>query len=259
MSASSFDQASKNPQGVSRARGLSLIAVLALLLAGCSSDQVAAPEFEATPWGGTTTGRAPAGIPSADIIVHSVAGDSTSAEFTVTPTGGVFRLGPHAIYFPANAICDPSTSTYGPTEWDAPCTPLAEPIRFRAEVRHVDGRSWVDFSPAVRFVPTNDPANSVWLYMKASALSADPDSALRQLSRMSMLYSPAIGMPGINEAKADPSLVTYVWMEGGVAFRRVKHFSGYNIYDGLDSDETLVSDDDAMTDLVGGLILTVNY
>ena len=255
MSASSFTQTTGISQGGSRAQSFSLIALLALLVAGCANDKVSAPEFGAMPWGGIPTGRAPAGIPSADIIVHSVATDSTSAEFTVTSTGGVFRLGPHAIYFPANAICDPATSTYGPTEWDAPCNVLTTPIRFRAEVRELDGRSWVDFTPAVRFVPTNDPANGVWLYMKATALSADADSAMAQLSRMSVLYSPVIGAPGINEALTDPTLATYVWMEGGVAFRRVKHFSNYNIYVG--EYEGKVNEE--MIDLVGSLILTVAY
>ena len=258
MSASSFASTNRNSQSSSRVQRFSTIALLGLLLSGCASDKVGAPEFGALPWGGVPTGRAPAGIPSADIIMHSVSADSTTAEFTVTPTGGVFHLGPHAIYFPANAICDPATSTYGPTEWDAPCEPLTTPIRFRAEVRHMAGRSWVDFTPAVRFVPTNDPANSVWLYMKASALSANPDSALAQLSRMSVLYSPMLGEPGINEALTDRSLVTYVWMEGGVAFRRIKHFSGYNIYDGWD-DFDLVSSDEEMIDLVGGLIISVAY
>ena len=212
------------------------IAALALLLAACSDARVTEPALEATPFTRTPSGRMPAGIPTPDVIVHSVATDSTSAEFTVTPTGGVFQLGPHAIYFPANAICDPATSTYGPTEWDAPCEVLTEPIRFRAEVRSLDGRSWIDFSPAVRFVPTDEPANAVWLYMKTASLSEDPDSVAAVLKRMSVLYSPAIGVPGIDEAATDPSLVTYVWLKGGIAFRRIKHFSGYNVYDGRSED-----------------------
>jgi hypothetical protein len=210
-----------------------LIALLALILAGCGGDKLSGPGQEATPWGGISVGRAPEGAPRADVIVEFMAEDSSSADFTVTPSGGVFNLGPHAIYFPANSICDPATSSYGPTEWDAPCNVLTGPIRFHAEIREFDGRSYVDFSPAVRFVPTTDAANSVWLYMKTASLSSDPDSALVALRHMSVLYSAAIGDLGINEALADPSLRTYVWLDGGIAFRRIKHFSGYNVYDGF--------------------------
>jgi hypothetical protein len=211
-----------------------LIALLALVLAGCSGDQLAGPGSALAPWGGISVSRGPAGIPRPDVIVHNVAEDSASADFTVTPSGGVFNLGPHAIYFPANSICDPATSSYGPTEWDAPCQPATEPIRFHAEVREINGRSYIDFTPAVRFVPTDEDANSVWLYMKTSALTADSTvDVLSILRRMSVLYSPALGEAGINEALTDPSLRTYVWLDGGIAFRRIKHFSGYNVYDGL--------------------------
>ena len=246
------------PGGLRRVSGL--IALLALVLAGCGGDRLAGPGLEATPWGGITVGRAPAGVPRADVIVDYMAEDSASADFTVTPSGGVFNLGPHAIYFPANAICDPATSSYGPTEWDAPCDVLTGPIRFHAEIREVDGRSYVDFTPAVRFVPTNDPANSVWLYMKTSALSADPDSAMSVLRRMSVLYSAAIGDLGINEALNDPSLRTYVWLDGGIAFRRIKHFSGYNVYDGWRRSSADMMDE-SIDDLIqaDGLIVPVMY
>lgn len=211
-----------------------LIALLAVLLAGCSGDRLTGPSRpEALPFGGLRLGQGPAGVPHPDIIIHHVSDDSTSAEFTVTATGGVFAIGPHAIYFPANSICDPATSSYGPTEWDKPCEVLTEPIRFRAEVRNETGRQWVDFTPAVRFVPTDELASAVWLYMKTSALSADPDSAMAALLRMSILYSPGLGVAGTNEALLDPTLRTYVWLDGGVAFRRIKHFSGYNVHDGF--------------------------
>jgi hypothetical protein len=244
------------PRSGSVGRVSGLIALLALVLAGCGGDQLAGPGREATPWGGVSIGRAPAGAPRADVIVEYMAEDSTSADFTVTPSGGVFNLGPHAIYFPANSICDPATSSYGPTEWDAPCDVLTGPIRFHAEIREVDGRSYVDFTPAVRFVPTNDPASSVWLYMKTAALSSDPDSALAALRRMSVMYSPAIGDAGVNEALADSSLRTYVWLDGGIAFRRIKHFSGYNIYDGYRRGR--VSDIDDVVE-IDGLIIAVMY
>jgi hypothetical protein len=249
------------PGALGRVSGL--IALLALALAGCGGDKLAGPGNGPSVLGGVSIGRAPSGVPRADVIIHHMADDSGSADFTVTPSGGVFTLGPHAIFFPANAICNPATSSYGPTEWDAPCDVLTEPIRFHAEIRVHEGRSYVDFTPAVRFVPTNDPANAVWLYMKTSALSTDPDSAIAALRRMSVRYSMSIGDIGINEARADSTLRTYVWLDGGIAFRRVKHFSGYNVWDGWGrtaSDEV----EEAMYELdelleVGELIVPVRY
>src|SRR5512145_969574 len=96
-------------------RGLG--AVLSLLAVGCAGDDLSGPS-ESLPWGGIAVSRGPAGVPRPDVIVHHVADDSASAEFTVTSTGGVFALGPHAIYFPPNSICAQGSS-YGPTEWDA--------------------------------------------------------------------------------------------------------------------------------------------
>ncbi len=259
MSDSSFVLIDQKSHAGAR-RGTVAIALLALLLTGCADDRVAGPDFESTPWNHVPMGRAPVGVPSPDVIIHHVADDSASAEFTVTPTGGVFHLGPHAIYFPANAICDPATSTYGPGEWDAPCDVLTTPIRFRAEVRELDGRSYVDFTPAVRFVPTNDDANAVWLYMKTASLSTDSDSALKMLSRMTVLYSHAIGELGVNEAATDASLRTYVWLEGGIAFRRIKHFSGYNVYSGYTvRGGEMDAGEEGDIEMVGSMIISVAY
>src|SRR5918912_153091 len=119
-----------------------------------------------SPGGRSAAARPPAGAPGPallDVLVDQVAPDSLSADFTVTPSGGTFVLGRHAVVFPDHAICDPATSGYGPDYWDAPCTPVDTAVQFHAEVRQQDGREWVDFSPQVRFVPTDDPAKYVWI------------------------------------------------------------------------------------------------
>ena len=162
--------------------------------------------------------------PDLKIIVNWMAPDSASAEFTVTPTGGVFQLGPHAIYFPENSICDPARSTYGVGEWDKPCVALRDPIRIRAEVRKIDGREWVDFSPSLRFVPRRDASRWVWIWMRTPA-AREPDA--KQL--LEILWSPALGVAGIDESLDDQSLRTYVNPASGFAYRRIKHFSGYQI------------------------------
>lgn len=189
---------------------------LGFVAAGCGRD-VMAPQRVPVP----------VGAPRPDVIVDRIAPDSMSADITVTPTGGTFVLGKHAIHFPANSICDPRTSTYGPTEWDAPCAVLTEPIQIHAEIRHRDGYQWIEFTPNLRFVPTNDPYQYVWLYMK-SEQAQDPDV----LSRFAILWAPDDSMFAVDESATDPTLTTYLWRDGGVLFRRIKHFSGYQGSDG---------------------------
>src|SRR3954470_18667917 len=88
--------------------------------------------------------------PDARVIVDSVAPDAMSADFTVTSSGGVFQLGKHAISFPPNSICDPSSS-YGVGEWDKPCDVAREPVRIHAEIGLANGKPYIDFTPALRF------------------------------------------------------------------------------------------------------------
>jgi hypothetical protein len=195
---------------------LNLMGVVLILAACTASDQAFAPKQSRTDM--------PAGAPSLDVIMNSVAPDSTSADFTVTPSGGMFVLGKHAVYFPDHAICDPATSNYGPGHWDEPCTPLDEPIQFHAEIRgdSVNG-AWIDFSPSVRFVPSDDPSKAVWIMMKTTVEATESN-----YQGLTLLWTPGHELgDGVNEAAEDPSLKTYVDMQRSIVFRRIKHFTGY--------------------------------
>ena len=205
---------------------LTLTSAVALLAACSAADQAVAPTVRHT--------ARPAGAPSLDVVTNSVAPDSLSADFTVTPSGGMFALGNNAVYFPANSICDPTTSSYGPDQWNAPCTPIDHEIDFHAEVRRdpVSGKSWVDFTPAVRFVPSTDPNQTVWMMMKPGV-----DLTLDNYTAYGMQWMPD-GTPdvAVNEAATDPELKTYVDITRDVVFRRVKHFSGYIVFTAVGAD-----------------------
>jgi hypothetical protein len=194
---------------------LRLAAVAAVALVAACAESTTAP----------ATSRMPKGAPSLDIIVDAMNVDSTAADFTVTPSGGLFTMGPHAVMFPANSICDPATSSYGPDQWDAACEPASGPVQIHAEVRQApDGSEYVDFTPNLRFVPTADPAQYVWILMKVEAAKDTDDP-----SRFPILYSQHLGGEGIVESIDDPTQVTYVNVPTGVVFRRIKHFSGYHV------------------------------
>jgi len=194
---------------------LVLAGALTLMAACSAADQSVAPLAKQT---------RPIGAPSPDVIMDFVAPDSLSVDFTVTPSGGMFVLGKHAVFFPDHGICDPATSSYGPGEWDAPCTPLDAPIQFHAEVRgSPNGETWIDFTPAVRFVPTDDPNQTVWMMMKVGA-DVDADN----YQGFAMLWTPNSNTDEVvNEAASDSTLKTYIDLQRDVVFRRVKHFSGY--------------------------------
>lgn len=175
------------------------------------------------------------GAPNMLIVINRMADDESSAEFTVDADGGFFQMGRHGIVFPKNAICDPASTEYGPAFWDEDCPVLQTPIRIHAELRSQDGREWVDFQPELRFRPSSDSTAWVWIFMNLGG-SEFVDGSLN------ILWSPAIGVPGIDESLADATLRTF--SKDGYAYRRVKHFSGYNVTSGRTAEP--VGEDEAI-------------
>ncbi len=193
------------------ARSLSFALVLAAVV-GCSGDALA-PRADKT-----------AGGPS--LKVRTLRSTATTADIVVEPSGGFFWLGRHAVRFPKRSICA-LNSSYGPTEWDKPCTPAQGPVNFHVEVVSLNGREWLDFTPAVRFVPTTRANDYVTLFMRVDNLTNDVSEADLQI-----LWSPAIGVPGIDESVADPTQRTFINLGAGILHRRIKHFSAYSVTDG---------------------------
>lgn len=169
---------------------------------------------------------APEGRPMLDL--NGGLADSASVDFVVGPGGGVFFTGNHAVVFPAQSVCDPAVSTYGPTTWDEDCEPLQTQLKVHAEVRSKGGKTWVDFTPSLRFVPSTSPSKWVWMVMYAP----EAKEATTDLSRFNILWAESIGGKTIDEVVSDASLRTYVDSWQGIALRRIKHFSGYALASG---------------------------
>jgi hypothetical protein len=179
---------------------------------------------------------APQGRPS--LALSGGLPDSTAVDFIVGAGGGVFYTGNHAVVFPAGSVCDPATSTYGPGTWDDPCSPLQSSIKVHAEVRRKDGVTSVDFTPALRFVPSSNSARWVWMVM----YSPDAKDAGGDLSRFNILYAPKPGATPVDETASDATLRTYVDTWSGVSIRRIKHFSAYEQGYGMGSGRGCDSD-----------------
>lgn len=149
--------------------------------------------------------------------------------FTVTPAGGSFALNRLAtVDFPADAICDPDVSTYGPTEWDNDCVTLTHDIRITATTRLTSTGVQIDFQPSLRFAPSKVVTLSTDLFAptlsSAKGFFRAYPSALRPLS---FSYAASMDAALVADYAGDSSLVTHVDLDSGRVWRRVKHFSGY--------------------------------
>ena len=181
-------------------------ATFAVLLAGCGD--VVAPSLAERP----------------SAISASL---STVTTFVYDPAvGGTFEFGPqHRISFSKGAVCDPLLSTYGVSEWDQPCTPLALPITITAHSYVAsNGHPRVDFRPSLRFVP----GSSVVLYLRDKEAAESSTAELQWCDDSNRCVTEAAPLPSY-ATKRDAAL--------GMVFRAIKHFSGYMISSGRTAEE----------------------
>ncbi len=157
-----------------------------------------------------------------------VPGDTVRFSITINPQQDTYYyLGAgNSLVFPAGSLCDPWKSTYGPGQWDAPCTPAYWPLTVNVTA-WVDaaGHARVDFDKHIRFVPTTNPAKMVVITFADLQASLDPF--------FNILYCPTSSSACVDEALTDPSLLTVRNPVTGKVTRRIKHFSGYNVAAGL--------------------------
>jgi hypothetical protein len=147
-------------------------------------------------------------------------------KFDITPSGGTIALADRfTLNFPANAVCDPSSSSYGVGHWDEDCTPTTKTISVTAKVWVGETRLLVDFSPNLRFVPSANVTISTDLL--APILAGRTDLPNGALSKYELLYSSDLGSSTRRETIDDSTVKTYIDLTTGRVWRRLKHFSGY--------------------------------
>lgn len=194
--------------------GRTLMAALVVAtVAACSSDGALAPT------------AAPTGV-RASVRSGSGKTDTSVTTFTLRPDRGITKTlnGGHQLFVAANAVCDLSSS-YGPTEWDKPCA--LQKTAFTITARTWIGPSGhprVDFQPQLRFAPSAK-ANAI-LYLMDKSAATDPNYKI--------LYCADALSACLDESIADPTVATQRDVRGFL-YRRIKHFSGYNIASGFAS------------------------
>ncbi len=144
--------------------------------------------------------------------------------FKLRARGGRAHAGKFTIDYPANAVCDPETSGYGPDVWDTPCNTLNEDITVTAKIWVDEGRSHVDFSPDIRF----DPSKDVYVSSVVPGLQGQEDNDATR-GQFSIWYTRREGDTRyfINDAANDARLASSFDLVNGKARRKVQHFSGY--------------------------------
>ena len=215
------------------------VAMLALTLSACSDSNPTTPDSKASRSGYLTISAAvktnaiinfSAMYPSMSLQLpvksKSLKGDTTYQKFTVNPTVGsliVFGTSSNdVIAIPPGSLCDPKTNTYGPTEWKKPCSIAVSTITFEI-------RSWVDaeqhphaeFYPAMRFNPS--AVTPVTLFFQ--------DPLMVNYTQVRIPYCNAANVC-VDEGATDPELETYVTplpYGGYYVYRKLRHFSGYNV------------------------------
>lgn len=200
-------------------------------LAGCSTDRVAAPSATKSP-------IVPAALPSivANAAVEAavvVSNPQDGAQAGIVGTNIVtytfsvngdhdktVLLGTHMVTFPAYTICEPSTSSYGPSYWLSPCSKMTDNIQITATTwTDPDGRPQVDFDKHIRFYPN-------WAGELPAIYLRDPAAALTSWGRVDYCSTTCV-----NEAATDPVLTTKRDPATGYLYRLIRHFSGYLVWD----------------------------
>jgi hypothetical protein len=190
-------------------------------LAACSNDSTA-PQHVGAPSEPTTEIQGS--------MQDLSATDTIRFSITINPwTNTTYYLGNgNSLYFPQGSLCS-LWSSYGPTEWDKPCTPATSSVTVNAKAWiGPNGKPRVDFDKHIRFVPTTNPAKFVVIQFADLQASLDP--------WFNILYCPSATSSCYNEGKLDPSLLTVRNPITGKVTRRIKHFSGYNVAAGDEGD-----------------------
>jgi hypothetical protein len=186
-----------------------IIATGIFLLSACNDGPMSPRESARPEAAGSIVSVATVGDTSITVVaVNTWANQTLNVDF-----------GNHKLVFPANSICSLGTSSYGPGEWDKPCTPEIGTVTLTVRSwSDAGGHPRIDVQPHMRFNPA---ASAVMLTLRDRAGTVS-DKAIG--------YCPDLG-ECYDESLSDASLVTYRDSNGNYK-RRVKHFSGYNIVSG---------------------------
>ena len=220
------------------AAGLGMLA----MLAACSENSVA-PRMNAANSSSVAGGGSTADLTSTDTARFSITINPWQTTYYYLGNGNMLT-------FPAHSLCALGSS-YGPTEWDNPCTLATSSLTVNAKAwLDANGHARVDFDKQIRFAPSQNP--SQWVVITFADLQASLDPFYN------ILYCPTATSGCYDESKVDPSLATVRNPVTGKITRRIKHFSGYNVAAGDDGSGDGIDPSVSMNLTIGNRSLSVS-
>jgi hypothetical protein len=150
---------------------------------------------------------------------------SAAVSFTINPKYPTYvAIGPHFLYIPAGAVCNPTTSGYGVATWSLPCFSSSTSITVNAKAYLLNGHPVVEFDKHLRFKPSLDNSYDVMLYMRDDLAT----------SASTIAWCPGSGEHCIDESLRTPWSQLRTWWDSqaNYVYRKIEHFSGYNVTGG---------------------------
>ena len=168
---------------------------------------------------------APTAVASSSELAFAKGGNGknevSSKVFTVVPGQPLtVALGNYTLYMSANALCAQNQG-YGREFWNKDCTLEKTPVNITATWSATDGEGNISFNRDVRF----SPSGRVYLLLKATGKFRNSDAIL-------WLEGTGSKAAWVDEGSYDRDMRTYRANGGTILWRRLKHFSGYNMGEG---------------------------
>lgn len=206
---------------------LGLAVAAGFLVAGCGETTATQP----------TPMRALGLVPTPASVAHdiTIAPFSKTATFTIYPNQNTYVvIGTNVVNIPAGVVCNPLTSGYGPAYWSQPCSPITSPITVTASADRANGHPIVDFDQHLRFQPNGAP---VTLFMYDTAAGSASKILWCPTATPGLAATALLGCVDESSSSLFSSFGAKATFDGStrLIFRRILHFSGYNVTAGDDS------------------------
>ncbi len=151
--------------------------------------------------------------------------DTLVTVFAIDPSEtATYHIGnTHRLIVQQGGLCALS-APYGVNLWDTVCEVASLPVLVTAKSwTDSQGRARIDFTPSLRFAPLAGGQPSAVLYLKDNAAAHDLSSKILYCGLLSCM----------DEGASDPTMATMHDAANGWVYRRIKHFSGYQVATGF--------------------------